>query len=223
MRCKNSSSANPSPCPQIPLAVGAIAQRVHSSNSLHAYECQPRPTPENGHSSWAPRRTSVHQLAAEFGRSASRKSLPCCTGRQLSAINEGCELEETDESIVRASARSPEGSRRYPRFTPGDGLPSWNHLHLPPGRSGRSCAPAHMGACACMARRGATPARPGSPSHSCRFADFRGALRFGAVVAWPHGGTRSKKRSQTPALRVTLTSTVLPSRSTVSFTVAPTS
>jgi len=41
-------------------------------------------------------------------------------------------LSETDESIVRASTRSPEGWRRYPRFTPGTKALGCAHLNFPP-------------------------------------------------------------------------------------------
>jgi len=41
-------------------------------------------------------------------------------------------LAETDESIVRASTGSSEGSRRYPRFTPGTGDVRCTHVHFPP-------------------------------------------------------------------------------------------
>jgi hypothetical protein len=44
-------------------------------------------------------------------------------------------LAETDESIVRANTRSPEGSRRYPRFTPGTGPVGCIYAHFPPAAS----------------------------------------------------------------------------------------
>ena len=44
-------------------------------------------------------------------------------------------VAETDESIVRASTRSPEGSCRYPRFTPGAGPVGCTDAHFPPAAS----------------------------------------------------------------------------------------
>jgi len=41
-------------------------------------------------------------------------------------------VAETDESIVRASTRSPEGSGRYPRFTPGGKAIDCTYLNFPP-------------------------------------------------------------------------------------------
>ena len=51
-------------------------------------------------------------------------------------MNKGT-LAETDESMFRASTRSPESRRRYPRFTPGDRATGCTHLQLPPAATER--------------------------------------------------------------------------------------
>jgi hypothetical protein len=43
-----------------------------------------------------------------------------------------CKVAETDESIVRASARSPGASRRYPRSSPGAAAVGCTHVDFPP-------------------------------------------------------------------------------------------
>jgi len=52
-------------------------------------------------------------------------------------------LAETNESPVRASTRSPDGSRRCSWFTPGAENVGCTRVHFPRRPSGRACSPAH--------------------------------------------------------------------------------
>ena len=55
-----------------------------------------------------------------------------CSRKHSSTLTEQALLAETDESIVGTSTRSPGGSTRYPRFSPGAKAVGGTHVHLPP-------------------------------------------------------------------------------------------
>jgi hypothetical protein len=70
-----------------------------------------------------------------------------------------CRVAETDESMVRTSARSPGHSRPYPRFSPAPGRSAAPMRTFPRRLRSRSCSPVHASACRCTVCCGATPDR----------------------------------------------------------------